>query len=115
MQTVPERRFTASLVIAKSPWDVYDFLADEDQQTQWRPRHAPEIEIFDAQPYTRIVYANNLEFRIEPEGSGTLVTLERGYESASRIGLRLFGKKAQESELRDTLKRIEASLLHDAI
>jgi len=112
---VPERRFSASLVIAKSPWDVYDFLADEEQQTQWRPRHAPPIEVFEAQPYTRILYANNLEFRIEPEGEGTLLTLERGYVSKSGLGLRLFGKKAQEEELRDTLKRIEASLLYDAI
>jgi len=112
---VPERRFSASLVIAKSPWNVYDFLADEEQQTQWRPRHAPPIEVFEAQPYTRILYANNLEFRIEPEGEGTLLTLERGYVSKSGLGLRLFGKKAQEEELRDTLKRIEASLLYDAI
>jgi len=112
---VPERRFSASLVIAKSPWDVYEFLADEEQQTQWRPRHAPVVEIFEAQPYTRILYANNLEFRIEPEGDGTLVTLERGYESKSGLGLRLFGKKAQQAELLDTLKRVEASLLYDAI
>ncbi len=36
--------------------------------------------------------------------------------STSRIGLRLFGKKAQqEEELLDVLKRIEASLLYDAI
>jgi hypothetical protein len=112
---VPERRFSASLVIAKSPWDVYDFLADEGQQAQWRPRHAPEIAIAQADPYTRILYANNLEFRIEPDGSNTLLTLERGYESKSGLGLRLFGKKAQESELLDTLKRVEASLLYDAI
>lgn len=112
---MPERRFSASLVIAKSPWDVYDFLADEGQQTQWRPRHAPGIEIFEAQPYTRILYANNLEFRIEPAGDGTLVTLSRGYESKSGLGLRLFGKRAQQAELLDTLKRVQASLLYDAI
>lgn len=110
-----ERRFSATLVIPRSPWDVYEFLADEDQQAQWRPRHAPGIEILEAQPYTRIVYANNLEFRIEPQDDGTLVTLQRGYESTSGLGLRLFGKRAQQAELLDTLKRVEASLLWDHI
>lgn len=112
---MPERRFAASLSIARSPWDVYDFLADEEQQSQWRDRFAAHVDVVDAQPYTRIAYANNLEFVIEPDGDGTLLSVRRGYESTSRIGLRLFGKKAQESELLDLLKRIEASLLYDPI
>lgn len=111
-----ERRFSAALSIACSPWDVYDFLADEDQQSQWRDRFAAPVEVVEASPYTRIALANNLTFEIEPDGDGgTLVTVERGYESASRIGLRLFGRKAQEAELLALLKRVESTLLFDAI
>ncbi len=113
---MPERRFSAALMIARSPWDVYDFLADEQQQSQWRDRFAGQVAIVDASPYTRVAFANNLVFEIEPgDDGGTLLTVERAYVSTSRIGLRLFGKKAQQEELLEVLKRIEASLLYDAI
>ncbi|WP_372789357.1 hypothetical protein [Paraconexibacter sp.] len=113
---MPERRFAASLAIARSPWDVYEFLADEGQQSQWRDRFAGHVPIVETRPYTHIALANNLTFGIEPgPDGGTLLSVERGYESTSRIGLRLFGRKAQQEELLDTLKRIEASLLYDAI
>jgi hypothetical protein len=114
------RSFTASLEIPASPWDVYELLADEEQQTQWRDRFAPFVEITEARPYTLVVYGNGQRFTVEPgatEGS-TLLTVEKSWESSGAmgaIGLRLFGKKAQHDELLALLRRVESVLLYDGI
>ncbi|MTD44560.1 hypothetical protein GKE82_09725 [Conexibacter sp. W3-3-2] len=114
------RSFTASLDIPVTPWDVYELLADADQQTQWRDRFAPFQDVTRAEPYTLVAYGNGLVFGIEPgpEGSGTTLTVSKSWESSGAmgaIGLRLFGKKAQEEELLALLRRVESVLLYDGI
>jgi carbon monoxide dehydrogenase subunit G len=114
----PERTFTADHVIARSPWDVYEFLADPEQGDQWWDRHAVQLEITEEQPYTRIRFGATMEFELEPEGSGTRLTVRRTYSSRGtlgQIGLRFIGRGSTEQELRALLNRIEMALVYDAI
>lgn len=114
----PERTFSADIVIERTPWDVYELLEDAGMQDQWRARESVvRAEVETAQPYTRIVYADGLEFDIEPEGTaGTRLTATRRRYSRGAlggIGLALVGRRSEEDDLRALLRRVEAVLVYD--
>ena len=114
----PERVFSADVVIARTPWDVYELLADPEMQEQWRARGSVvHAEIETAEPFTRIVYGDGLEFDIEPEGTEAtrLTATRRRYSRGALggIGLALVGRRSEEEDLHALLRRVEAVLVYD--
>lgn len=112
-----ERAFTAQRVIARTPWDVFDFIADGSQQSMWRDRHNMAGQyVEESEPYTRILYSDRLEFTFEPSGEDTLVTLTRTREGKGAMGavsLRMFSRRAGEEEMGALLARIESAMLYE--
>lgn len=111
------REFAAQRLIARTPWDVYEFLADESQQAAWRERHETRRAIESAEPYTRIEYAGGSVFTVEPQDEHTLLTLTRRVEPKStlaKLASKLMNRSTHEAELVTTLARIEAALVYDA-
>lgn len=104
-----ERRYTASHVIAATPWDVYELLVDPDQQGQWKDRYAAHHDVADASPYTRVEFEDGTVMLLEPEGSGTKLTAQRtrtGNGSTGRLGRWLTSRKSVQEDLLLELKRI---------
>jgi hypothetical protein len=116
---VSERVFTVQRAIARTPWDVFDFIADSSQQHLWREREGMASQhVVESQPYTRIEYSDRMVFELEPEGEGTLVTLTRSYEGSGFVGvatLRMFSRKSREYDMGALLARIEAAMVYDNI
>lgn len=113
-----ERTFVAETVVRATPWDVFEMLADDQQQGQWREkfeRHAPVVE---EERYTRIVFEDRLEIELEPSGSGTLVRgirTKTGDGVLGVVGLWFTSRRSAESEMEAQLKRIGATLEFGAI
>lgn len=112
-----ERTFTVQRVIPRSPWDVYEFLADEGQQTQWRERHTGGWgTVAEASPYTQVVYSDRLIFDIEPEGQETLVRMTKTHSGSGALGgfaLRMRSRRTHEDDLMSILMRIESALVYN--
>lgn len=111
-----ERTFEVTRVIARTPWDVFDFIADGSQQHVWRERFgAGTAHVVEAEPYTRIEYSDGLVFAVEPQGEDTLVTLSRTRRGKGVVGaatLRMFSRKSAEYDMGALLARIEAGLVY---
>lgn len=111
----PQRVFSAERVIARSPWDVFELLADESQQYRWRDKWAAKHHpVVEADKYTRIVFENGDIYEIEPEGSDTRLSVRRTFFGEGFMGalnIRMRSKKNYQEELQSELKRIDACLV----
>lgn len=110
------REFTAQRLIARTPWDVYEFLADETQQTQWRERHEKHRAIESAEPFTRIEYEGRTVFTVEPQDEHTLLTVTKTVVPTGtlhKFASKMMRSSIHESELATALSRIEAALVYD--
>ena len=104
-----ERRYTATHVIAATPWDVYEILVDPDQQAQWKDRYAAHHDVVECSPYTRVEFDDGTLMELEPEGAGTRITSSRartGNGLTGRVGRWLTSKKSVREDLLLELKRI---------
>lgn len=113
------RTFTVEHVIAATPWDVFELIADPDMQYQWRDPHSdPDALVTESEPYTRVVYSNGQIFELEPEGSGTRLHLTRTHEAHGffqEVGIRFVSKKTRRNDMEKLLKRIDSALTYGDI
>lgn len=110
------RVFTVQRLIARTPWDVYEFLADESLQSQWRERGETHGQLVEAEPYTSVEYSSRWVFTIEPQEENTLLTLTRTIEGSgtlNRFGLWFLDRSSRQQDMAAVLARVEAAVVFD--
>ncbi|WP_026910445.1 hypothetical protein [Patulibacter minatonensis] len=112
------RTYAAEHVIAATPWDIFEMLADPAQQGQWRDRWEKHGEVVEDRAYTYVRFEDGLELTLEPEGAGTLIRASKSRTAetfTAKLGLLFTSRKRVEYDLQAQLKRIGATAEFGAI
>jgi len=113
-----ERSFVSEHVTTANPWDVFEMLTDQEQQAQWRAKFEAHAPVYEATPYTRVVFEDRLIVELEPEGTGTLLRGTRVQIAdgpLGGIGLRFASRRNAEADLHNQLVRIASTLEYGGI